>query len=138
MSVPARNDHAPRSAGPRTPELEAGARSASWIGRDVAKAWGGRRRSLRASIPMVLAVLGVSLAIVVLRSDVLRLRFALSGAVEEEQRLVLEERELTVAMRRLRNPGALLTRARAEGFGQPEWIIDLDLPALAVRGGDTP
>ena len=138
MSVPARNHHAPRSKGLRAPNPEARARSASWIGRDVSSAFRGRRRSLRSNIPMVIAVLGVGLAIVVLRSDVLRLRFALSGALQEAQRLVIEERELTVERRRLRNPSELVARARDGGFIAPVRIINLDLPALAVHEGGTP
>jgi len=112
--------------GPRTKpgRRRAGRPSAiDLIGLDVSQP-SGRLRS-RSIAPILAAVLVSSLLLVVLRTEVLRLRYALADTVAEEQKLSGQKRSLTVAMRRLRDPGRLHRQARELGFERPEHPIRL-------------
>jgi hypothetical protein len=93
------------------------------IGLDVARAPGRLRGT--SWLPMVAAVVLGALLLAGLRVDVIRLRLALAGSFEEELRLEREQRELTVQMRRLRDPAELARRAEALGFRRAERLIDL-------------
>jgi len=93
------------------------------IGLDVARAPGRLRGT--SWLPMVAAVVLGALLLAGLRVDVIRLRLALAGSFEEELRLEQEQRELTVQMRRLRDPAELARRAEALGFRRAERLIDL-------------
>ena len=77
-------------------------------------------------------LLSSALFLVILRTEVLRLRYALGNAVAEEQRLSEQKRNLTVTMRRLRDPGRLARLARELGFERPEHVIRLDQNPLAA------
>lgn len=97
-----------------------------WIGRDVLGDFQRKRPAIRVSVPLIVCVVIASLALVVLRSDVIRIRYALSEAMEEERRLLEEQRAYTVTMRKLRAPGHLVELAREQGFARPERIIYLE------------
>lgn len=106
-----------------------------WVGRDVSEDFHPRRFSIRFSLRLVLIAVIAALALVVLRSDVLRMRYALSEATALERQLLAEQRLDTVTMRQLRAPGPLVEVARREGFVQPERIIDLgSMGAADARG----
>jgi hypothetical protein len=93
------------------------------IGLDV---WQPLTRPRSSSIGAILAaILAGALFLVVLRTELLHLRYAVADAVAEEQKLSEQKRSLTVAMRQLRDPGLLNRRARELGFGQPERVIEL-------------
>jgi len=93
------------------------------IGLDVSRP--PLRLQSRSWIPAAAAVLVGALFLASLRMDVTRMRLMLGEAFKEELRLEEVERELTVDMRRLRDP-ALLARIAAErGFRRAEKLIDL-------------
>lgn len=77
------------------------------------------------ALPCVAGALVAALALTALRVDLLRARYGLAEAVREEQTLRAEERELTVELRRLRDPARLAELAREQGFVRPERVIDL-------------
>jgi hypothetical protein len=105
------------------------------IGRDVA------RERQRTGIPTRLTVLIMvltalaGLGIVGMRSDVMRIRYALSAAMEEEKLLQLEHNTSTVAMRKLRSPARLSSLAQELGFRRPEQIVDLSSQPIPTRNG---
>ena len=63
--------------------------------------------------------------LVALRSDVTRVRYQLSQASAELQRLDEESRALTLQLGELKNPRRLAEIARTRGFGSPERIVEL-------------
>ena len=91
---------------------------AGWIGLDVA----GHRGTIspRRVLPVLIVVLLVALGVASLRIDLLRLRYALADATLEEQRLLDDERMLTAARRRLRDPVHLARLADELGFVPPD------------------
>jgi hypothetical protein len=89
-----------------------------------------RQRSPRALLPALAALFVAAFALVALRTEVLKLRYELAQQLERESTLDARQRDLTVRMRRLREPRALAERAAELGFGRPERVIDLpDAPA---------
>jgi hypothetical protein len=103
----------------------AGASSPDLVGLDLANAPGRLQPRPRISAPLVLiGVLG-ALVLVALRVDLTRMRYAQADALAEERRLLEEQSDLTVEMRRLRDPSRLAERARELGFERPERVIDL-------------
>jgi hypothetical protein len=86
--------------------------------------------------PVVVAAVVGGLFLAVLRMDVIRLRFSLASAFEEELRLEELKRELTVDMRQLRDPAVLGRRAQEIGFQRAARLIELgqDMPL----GGSPP
>ena len=95
-----------------------------WIGRDLARAPWLRPRASR---PLWIALAGilVALSVAALRIDILRMRYGLGEALETEKTLIEERRELSVQVRRLRNPARLTHLAIESGLGRPERVIDL-------------
>jgi hypothetical protein len=79
----------------------------------------------RRVLPVLVVVLAVALGVAALRTELLRVRYALAEATLEEQRLLDEERALTAERRKLRDPVHLARRAEALGFVRPEHLIDL-------------
>jgi hypothetical protein len=77
-------------------------------------------------MPLLVAGVAGALFLAVLRMDVIRMRFAVAQAFEEELRLQELKRELTVDMRQLRDPAQLARRAEKLGFRRAEQLIDLD------------
>ncbi len=76
-------------------------------------------------LTLALGVLAAALCVTMLRTEMLRIRYALPAVNEEEQRLIDEQRSLTVRMRQLRDPVRLAKRARELGFVRPERLVDL-------------
>jgi len=81
------------------------------------------------ALPCVVGALVAALALTALRVDLLRARYGLAEAVREEQALRLEESELTVELRRLRDPARLAELAREQGFVRPDRVIEVAAPA---------
>lgn len=105
------------------------------IGRDLARvriAPRSRRRVLAALLASAL-VAGLSLA--ALRIDILRLRYALADALEQEKQLLEERRVATAHLEGLRDPARLASLADARGLTAPARVIDLapDAPAAGGR-----
>lgn len=103
------------------------------IGRDVAGA--SRSLSARRVLPVLVAVLFVALGVTALRTELLRVRYALGDATLAEQRLLDEERTLTARRRQLRDPVHLAHAATELGFVRPEHMIDV--PPATSRPGAT-
>jgi len=89
-------------------------------------------------MPVLAAMVAGAMFLAVLRMDVIRMRFAVAQAFEEELRLQEEKRELTVRMRQLRDPAVLAQRAEALGFRRAERLIDLGAPVLPARRSVVP
>jgi hypothetical protein len=121
-----------RQAGEKHGLREKTPRRVELIGLDVSEP-PARLRS-RSTAPTLAAVVVGALFLVALRTEVLHLRYAVASAVAEEQELSEQKRSLTVAMRKLRDPGHLTRLARELGFGRPERLIELSVvdvdPAL--------
>jgi hypothetical protein len=100
------------------------------VGRDLADR--APAMTPRRVLPALIAVLVVALGVAALRTELLRLRYALAEATLEEQRLLDEERALKAQRRRLRDPVHLARRAGELGFVRPENLVDL--PAPSARG----
>jgi len=83
------------------------------------------RLRTRSWAPLAAAALAGALLLAVLRVDVIRIRFGLAESLAEELRLEDLKRQLTVEMRRLRDPAVLSRRARELGFQRAERMIDL-------------
>jgi hypothetical protein len=79
-------------------------------------------------LPVFAGLLLAALALTALRLDVLRARYGLAEALRAGQELAALESELTVQVRRLRDPARLAELARARGFVRPEQVVDLDAP----------
>jgi len=113
-----------------------------WIGRDLSNTKARHHRSKRSWGALLLGTLCVALLLSALRVELFRLRYEISDAIQAEQRLLEERRELTVAVRRLRDPHLLARRADKLGLGRPERLIEIDAtpPPRAARrstpGGD--
>lgn len=105
------------------------------IGLDVSQP--PKRLHARSAVPILITALASALFLVVLRSEVLRLRHALANAVGEEQELSEHKRRLTVEMRQLRDPGHLTHLARELGFGHPERLLHLYQDPVLPDAPDT-
>jgi hypothetical protein len=93
------------------------------IGLDVGH--GRPRLGARRLVPVLALALLVALAVASLRTEMLRLRYALAEASLEENRLLETQRSLTAEKLRLRDPVYLASRAQELGFARPERLIDL-------------
>jgi len=99
------------------------------VGRDFAREQRGRRSLLRGAAPyLVGAAVLVGLAVVALRNDLIRMRYGLTAAMQEERDLLQERRELTARVRALRDPARLVRLAEERGFVRPERVFEA-LPA---------
>lgn len=104
------------------------------VGRDYARL---RSRGRRISPPWLIIAVGVvaaALMIASLRVSILRLRYQLSAAVSEETELLERQRAVTVTLQELRDPARLRDLAAERGFGRPERVIQLSVPATG--GGE--
>jgi hypothetical protein len=105
------------------------------VGRDVAGGQRPRRAPLRGrqlAVAVGAAVL-VGLAVAALRSDLLRMRYALSEAMQREREFLQERRELVARVRALRDPARLARLARERGFTKPERVYELERPGGLAR-----
>jgi len=111
-------------------------RSEGLVGLDFAR----RLRAPSAGRPLwlglVAGLLAGGLLLVVLRIDIIRLRYALAQALEREAQLRGEQRELIVTDRRLRQPARLAGLAAGLGYDRPEVVVRL--PESAAPGETTP
>lgn len=107
------------------------------IGRDVAHVRGRAGVPLRLTVLLMVIFAVAGLGIVGMRSDVMRIRYALSEAITEEKRLRLEYNESTVEMRKLRSPARVTRLAEELGFQRPERIIDLSVPTATLAQDET-
>jgi hypothetical protein len=87
-------------------------------------------------LPSLAGLLLAALALTALRLDLIRARYGLADALSEEQRLLAEERSLTVEVRRLRDPARLAKLARERGFVRPEQVIDLEPGGAGAVGSE--
>lgn len=81
------------------------------------------------ALALVLAV-AAALGVAALRIDLLRTRYAVSEANERENELIVEQRQLIVRRRQLRDPIALSVKARERGFRPPAHVVSLPDPTL--------
>ncbi len=93
------------------------------IGLDMAP----KRKRVRNTtlVPIIAAVVVCALALVWLRMDVVRMRYAAAEAVAEERALLDQKRKITVELLRLREPTRLAKHARKLGFATPDQVIHL-------------
>jgi len=105
------------------------------VGRDFAVERRSVGRSgLHAALPyLVGAAVALGLSIVALRNDLIRMRYGLTAAMQEERDLLQERRELTARVRTLRDPARLARLARERGFQRPARVFELEPP-----GGTAP
>ena len=75
-------------------------------------------------------VVGAALGVAALRIDLLRTRYAVSAAMERENELIEEQRQLIVRRRQLRDPVELAVQARERGFRPPAHVVSLPDPTL--------
>jgi hypothetical protein len=100
-----------------------------WIGVDFAGQDGSR--SARKLLPLLVLALVTALGIAALRIDLIRIRYAMASAVNEETALREEQRNLIVRRRQLRDPTLLDIQARARGFRPATSVVVLDEPTHA-------
>jgi hypothetical protein len=115
-------------------------RSAIRPGREPRGTWRGRephppRRRLTARRPVLAALLAgclvAGLAVAALRIDMLRVRYALNTANNQEQALEEARSALVVQLRELRHPERLAGEARRMGLARPDRVIQLAAPGEA-------
>ncbi len=70
-----------------------------------------------------LVLFGSALSLLVMRVEIIRLRYELATSVQHEQELLATQREQTVAVRKLRDPVRLRRLAAERGLAYPEQII---------------
>jgi hypothetical protein len=102
------------------------------VGLDFAEPRGAR--TSRGFLAVVVgAAVVVGLAIVALRNDLIRMRYDLSAAMQQERELLQERRELTARVVALRDPARLAGLARERGFARPERIFEVGAPEGGAR-----
>jgi hypothetical protein len=117
-----------RAPGERSPGLDPNRGRQAWIGIDVSSA--PVRRTPRGLYPLFAVALLVALGVAAVRIDLLRTRYAVSAAMERENALIEEQRQLIVRRRQLRDPVELAVQARARGFRPPTHVVSLPDPTL--------
>jgi hypothetical protein len=109
---------------------------AELVGRDFA-----RRRAHRAGpgllAPLLVGAVVAALGLAALRVQVLRTRYRLAEAMEEEARLLERQRSATVALEELRDPARLHRLAGELGLVRPERVVDV-VPPPAVGAPRAP
>ena len=88
-------------------------------------------RRPRGIAPLLAGVLLAGLALSALRVHVTELRYRRAEALQEEQRLLDEQRQLTVEVQGFKDPMRLQELARAQGFVTPERVIDRPIRTAA-------
>ena len=92
----------------------------------------------RLAAPLIALGLAAGLTLTTLRTDIVRMQYALATAGTQEQELLDQQRRLTVAHRNLLDPSRLGRIAKQRGFGRPERVIDLsDGPRFEVAARAT-
>jgi hypothetical protein len=95
------------------------------VGRDFARVRLAASRPRRALPALVVGALAAGLALAALRIDILRLRYSLHEALQEQQTLVEQRNEALARVHSLRDPKRLASLARQRGFARPERVIEL-------------
>lgn len=101
----------------------------AWIGIDVSNK--PVRRAPRGLYLLFAVAVVVALSVAAVRIDLLRTRYAVAAAMERENELLEEQRQLIVRRRQLRDPVELAVQARERGFRPPAHVVSLPDPALA-------
>ncbi len=96
-----------RSRGPERPRRE-------WIGVDLSAFATGQPS--RALLPLLVLALVTALGVASLRIDLIRTRYALAAAMDEEKRLIEEQHALIVQKLQGRDPVDLAILAKQRGF----------------------
>ncbi|MCP4907230.1 MAG: hypothetical protein GY910_19820 [bacterium] len=104
----------PEANRPRRRRSEDSREKRSWIGVDFANL--AATPPSPALLPLLALALIVALAVASLRIDLIRTRYALATAMEDETKLIDEQHVLIVEKLRLRDPTALAVHARERGF----------------------
>jgi hypothetical protein len=95
------------------------------VGRDFAQQR-GTSRIWPGSFPALLAgVLLAALALAALRVDLIRLRYGLGEAMQEEKQLLEQDRALRAEVGSLRDPNRLASLAPRYGLIRPARVLDL-------------
>ncbi len=111
-----------------------GATASGIVGRDYAHERRGGGSLLRGAAPyLVAAAVIVGLAVVALRNDLIRMRYALTATLQQERELLQERRELTAHVRALRDPARLARVAEQRGFARPERVFEPEPAGDAPR-----
>ncbi len=119
-----------RSPGDRGNGFDFGRGKQAWIGIDVSN--GPVRRAPRGLYPLLALAVIVALGVAAVRIDLLRTRYAVAAAMERENELIGEQRQLIVRRRQLRDPVELAVKARERGFRPPAHVVSLPDPALGT------
>lgn len=114
-AIPPKNQSDQRDSDPR-----------GWIGLDLARF--GAQRPSRALLPLLIMGLVVALGVAALRIDLIRTRYALAAAMDQENALIAKQHELIVRKRQLRDPVELAVLARARGFQPADTVRTLTDP----------
>lgn len=104
----------------------------AWIGIDVSKE--PVRPAPRGLYPLFALAVLVALGVAAVRIDLLRTRYAVAAAMERENELIEEQRQLIVRRRQLRDPVELAVKARERGFRPPAHVVSIPDPAPADPG----
>ena len=96
-----------RSRRPERPKRE-------WVGVDLSNFATGQPS--RALLPLLVLALGAALGVASLRIDLIRTRYALAAAMDEEKRLIEEQHALIVQKLQGRDPVELAVLAKQRGF----------------------
>ena len=100
--------------------------SGALVGRDFARSrpvGTSLRSGLLGWLILVSCVCALGLA--ALRIDILRMRYALAAAVQEERSLTLQRSRSTAEVEALRDPARLAQLAGELGFDRPERVVEL-------------
>lgn len=103
----------------------------SWLRRDLARPRARAPRALPLLLPIALGVFAGHVGLVALRGENQRMRLDLGAAMQEEERLLEQVREASVAVREMRDPRRLRQIAVAAGFVVPERVIELPAQPVA-------
>lgn len=120
-----------RSPSPRSPGIDPNRARQAWIGIDVSS--DRVPRTPRGVYPLFAAaavVVLAALAVAAVRIDLIRTRYAVSAAMERENELIEEQRQLIVRRRQLRDPVELAVQARERGFRPPTHVVALPDPTI--------
>jgi hypothetical protein len=103
------------------------------VGRDFAQPR-LRGRAWPAALPALLAgVLLAALALAALRVDLIRVRYGLGQAMQEEKELLEQERALRARVGSLRDPIRLARLAPRHGLARPARVLELSAPPAPNR-----
>jgi len=99
----------------------------AWVGIDVSNE--PVRPAPRGLYRLFALAVVVALGVAAVRIDLLRTRYAVAAAMERENELIEEQRQLIVRRRQLRDPVELAVKARERGFRPPAHVVSIPDPA---------